>query len=63
MPYERFTDRARNVMQLANQDAHLFDHEYIGPEMGVFATRSFPLCHLFVEQPSVDDNDAAVQSS
>jgi ATP-dependent Clp protease ATP-binding subunit ClpC len=30
--YERFTDRARKVMQLANQEAHRFNHEYIGTE-------------------------------
>ena len=30
--YERFTDRARKVMQLANQEAQRFNHEYIGSE-------------------------------
>jgi len=30
--YERFTDRARNVMQVANQEAQRFNHEYIGTE-------------------------------
>jgi len=30
--YERFTDRARKVMQLANQEAQHFNHEYIGTE-------------------------------
>src|SRR5256886_1466465 len=30
--YERFTDRARKVMQLANQEAWRFSHEYIGTE-------------------------------
>src|SRR6201987_4237349 len=30
--YERFTDRARKVMQLANQEAERFTHEYIGTE-------------------------------
>jgi len=32
MPYERFTDRARKVMQLANQEVQRFNHEYIGTE-------------------------------
>ncbi|HTV48078.1 MAG TPA: ATP-dependent Clp protease ATP-binding subunit [Phycisphaerae bacterium] len=32
MPYERFTDRARKVMALANQEAQRFNHEYIGTE-------------------------------
>ncbi|GHT35831.1 ATP-dependent Clp protease ATP-binding protein [Planctomycetales bacterium] len=32
MPYERFTDRARKVLQLANQEAQRFNHEYIGTE-------------------------------
>src|SRR6516165_7106153 len=30
--YERFTDRARKVMQLANQEARRLNHEYIGTE-------------------------------
>lgn len=30
--YERFTDRARKVMQFANQEAQRFSHEYIGTE-------------------------------
>jgi ATP-dependent Clp protease ATP-binding subunit ClpC len=30
--YERFTDRARKVMQLANREAQRFNHEYIGTE-------------------------------
>jgi len=30
--YERFTDRARKVMQFANQEAQRFNHEYIGTE-------------------------------
>jgi ATP-dependent Clp protease ATP-binding subunit ClpA len=30
--YERFTDRARNVMQFANQEAGRLCHEYIGTE-------------------------------
>src|SRR5215813_10374513 len=30
--YERFTDRARKVMQLANQEAQRLNHEYLGTE-------------------------------
>src|SRR5437660_7507015 len=30
--YERFTDRARKVMHLANQEAQRLQHEYIGTE-------------------------------
>ncbi len=30
--YSRFTDRSRKVMQLANQEAQRFNHEYIGTE-------------------------------
>ena len=30
--YERFTDRARKVMALANEEARRFNHEYIGTE-------------------------------
>lgn len=32
MDYSRFTDRARRVMQLANQEAQRLNHEYIGTE-------------------------------
>lgn len=30
--YSRFTDRARKVMQLANQESQRFNHEYVGTE-------------------------------
>lgn len=30
--FEQFTDRARKVMALANQEAQRFNHEYIGTE-------------------------------
>ncbi len=30
--FERFTDRARKMMALANQEAQRFNHEYIGTE-------------------------------
>ncbi len=30
--YEQFTDRSRQVMQIANQEAQRFNHEYIGTE-------------------------------
>lgn len=30
--YERFSDRARKVMQLAQQEAHRFNHSYVGSE-------------------------------
>lgn len=30
--YERFTDRSRKVLQLANQEAMRFNHEYVGTE-------------------------------
>ncbi len=30
--FEKFTDRARRVMALANQEAQRFNHEYIGTE-------------------------------
>jgi ATP-dependent Clp protease ATP-binding subunit ClpC len=30
--FERFTDRARKAMALANQEAQRLNHEYIGPE-------------------------------
>src|SRR3989338_10681644 len=30
--YERFSDSIRRVMQLANQEAQRFNHEYVGTE-------------------------------
>ena len=30
--YERFTDKAKKVIQLANQEAQRFNHEYVGTE-------------------------------
>ncbi len=30
--YERFTDRSRKVMSLANQDSQRFNHEHLGTE-------------------------------
>jgi ATP-dependent Clp protease ATP-binding subunit ClpA len=30
--YERFTDRARKAMQMANQAAQKYNHEYVAPE-------------------------------
>jgi ATP-dependent Clp protease ATP-binding subunit ClpC len=30
--FERFTDRARKVMAIANEQTHLFNHQYIGTE-------------------------------
>ncbi len=30
--FERFTDRARKVMAIANEQVQLFDHQYIGTE-------------------------------
>lgn len=30
--FERFTDRSRKVLQLAQQEAQRFNHEYIGTE-------------------------------
>src|SRR5262247_3046648 len=41
--YERFTDRARKVMQLAHHEAQRFNHEYIGTEhilLGLIAENS-----------------------
>jgi len=45
----RFTDRARKVMQLANQEAQRFNHEYIGTEhllLGLVAEGSGVAVHV-----------------
>jgi hypothetical protein len=47
--YERFTDRARKVMQLANQEAQRFNHEYIGTEhilLGIIKEGSGVAAHV-----------------
>jgi ATP-dependent Clp protease ATP-binding subunit ClpC len=33
--YDRFTDRARKVMQLANQEAQRLNHEYVADGVAV----------------------------
>ena len=30
--YDKFTDRAKKIMQLSNQEAQRFNHEYVGTE-------------------------------
>ena len=48
--FERFTDRARKVMALANQEAQRFNHEYIGTEhilLGLLFF-SYALPHIFI---------------
>ena len=44
--YERFTDRARRVMQLANQEAQRFNHEYVGTEHPSFPRPLFTPAQL-----------------
>src|SRR5437588_2667795 len=47
--YERFTDRARKVMQLANQEAQRYNHEYIGTEhilLGIVKEGSGTAAHV-----------------
>src|SRR2546426_2753636 len=51
--YERFTDRARKVMQLANQEAQRFNHEYIGTEhilLGLVKEGSGVAAHVLKDQ-------------
>lgn len=47
--YEMFTDRARRCMQLANQEAQRFNHEYIGTEhilLGLLKEGSGTACNV-----------------
>lgn len=47
--YEKFTDRARKAMQLANQQAQKFNHEYIGVEhvlLGMLKEGSGVACNV-----------------
>ncbi|MSR78924.1 MAG: hypothetical protein EXS59_02140 [Candidatus Taylorbacteria bacterium] len=48
--YERFTDRARKVMQLANAEAHRLNHHYVGTEhvlIGLIKAGSSPGIDVF----------------
>jgi ATP-dependent Clp protease ATP-binding subunit ClpC len=58
--YDRFTDRAKKVMQLANQEAQRFNHEFIGTEhilLGLvkegFGAAANALKNLGVDLPKV----------
>src|SRR3954454_21850042 len=47
--YDQFTDRARTVMRLANQEAEKRGEKYIGPEhilLGLLDSRSGMAAHL-----------------
>lgn len=47
--YERFTDRARKAMQLANQQAQFFNHEYVGVEhvlLGILKEGTGVACNI-----------------
>ena len=47
--FERFTDRARCTMQLANQEAQRFNHEYVGTEhilLGIVKEASGVAAHV-----------------
>ena len=54
--YERFTDRSRKVMQLANQEAQRFNHEYVGTEhilLGLIKEASGIACKI-LEMRDID---------
>ena len=56
--YERFTDRARKVMQLANQEAQRFNHEYIGTEhvlLGLIKEGSGVAANVLKNERTIDD--------
>ncbi len=55
--YERFTDRARKTMQLANQEAQRFNHEYIDAEhvlIGLAKEGSGVACSILSKEFKVD---------
>ena len=50
--YERFTQCARRIMQLANQEAQRFNHEYIGTEhilLGLVKTGRGVACSVLTD--------------
>lgn len=51
--YDKFTDRARKIMQLANQEAQRFNHEFIGTEhiiLGMVKEGTGVAAHVFKER-------------
>lgn len=64
--YDKFTDRARKVMQLANQEAQRWNHEYIGCEhvfLGLIKEGSGVACRV-LDELGVDacKSKAAIES-
>lgn len=49
---ERFTDRARSVLQLAKQEAERLDLDYVGPEHILIGLLKHdgPIAHLLSEE-------------
>ncbi len=61
--YERFTDHARKVMQMATQEAQRYNHEYIGTEhilLGLIKDRPGVAAHV-LEKMDVDLRRARLQ--
>jgi ATP-dependent Clp protease ATP-binding subunit ClpA len=61
--YERFTDRSRKVMQLANQQAQKLNHEYIGTEhilLGLVKEGSGVAANVF-KNLGIDPNKIALK--
>lgn len=56
--YERFTDRARKVMQMANQEAQKLNHEYVGTEHQLLGLlkETQGVAHLVFGNLSIDKN-------
>jgi len=64
--YERFTDRARKVMQLASQEAQRFNHEYIGTEhilLGLLKEGSGVAANVLLTWRSIWPGPGAIEES
>jgi ATP-dependent Clp protease ATP-binding subunit ClpC len=63
--FERFTDRARRVVVLAQEEARHFDHNYIGTEhllLGLLANADDPIAELLTAMDcGLDDARANVE--
>jgi hypothetical protein len=60
--YERFTERARKVMQLANEEAQRLNHEYIGTEHLLLGLVSNGTCVAAMLLNSLDVNTRKIRA-
>ena len=58
--FDRFTDRARKVLTLAQDEAQRFNHEYIGPEHILLDQNGIPV-EVVVVEPTGSETQVVVR--